>query len=148
MILGVVVNLKQLFKYQRKYPWPRPDTCPKCGVGGLWGHGFVLAYFDDLSAGVFLRRFRCPHCGCVIRLRPKGFFRRFQASIATIRFSLARRLAGGRYLPGISASRQRHWLNGLVRNVAARLGDRWRDRLLEGFEHLRACGFVPVASAV
>jgi hypothetical protein len=148
MIICVPVNLKQLFKQQRSYPWPRPDTCPQCSIGGLWGHGFVLAYFDDLPAGVFLRRFRCPHCGCVIRLRPKGFFRRFQASIATIRSSLARRLTGDRYLSGISVSRQRHWLNGLTRNVMARLGIHWRGRLLEGFEHLMACGYVPVASAV
>jgi hypothetical protein len=71
-----------------------------------------------------------------------------QASIATIRSSLARRLTGDRYLSGISVSRQRHWLNGLTRNVMARLGIHWRGRLLEGFEHLMACGYVPVASAV
>jgi hypothetical protein len=148
MIICVPVNLKQLFKRQRNYSWPRPDTCPQCTARGLWGHGFVLAYFDDLAAGVFLRRFRCPHCGCVIRLRPKGFFRRFQASIATIRSSLTSRLTGGGYLAGISTSRQRHWLNGLARNVMAHLGSRWRGRLLDGFDRLVGCGYVPVASAV
>lgn len=149
MIIAVAVNLKQLFKRQRKYPWPpRPDTCPRCQNGGLWGHGFVLAYFDDVPAGVFLRRYRCPHCGCVIRIRPEGFFRRFQAPIATIRSSLANRFTGGGYLAGISASRQRHWRNGLVRNVTAHLGDRWLDRLLDGFDRLVGRGYVPVASAV
>jgi len=148
MIICVPVNLKQLFKRQRNYPWPRPGTCPQCNVSGLWGHGFVLAYFDELPAGVFLRRFRCPHCGCVIRLRPSGFFHRFQASIATIRTSLTSRLAGGGYLPGISVSRQRHWLNGLTRNVMAHLGIPWRYRLLEGFDYLAALGHLPVSSAV
>lgn len=148
MIIGVVVNLKRLFKFQRKYPWPRPATCPQCYRRGLWGHGFVLAYFDDLAAGVFLRRYRCPHCGCVIRLKPKGFFRRFQASIATIRSSLMSRLTGGGYLGGISISRQRHWLYGLVRNVAAHLGNHWRGRLLDGFDRLVGCGYVPVTSSV
>jgi hypothetical protein len=148
MIIAVAVNLKQLFRHQRNYPWPRPDTCPQCSAGGLWGHGFVLAYFDDLSGGVFLRRYRCPHCGCVIRLRPEGFFRRFQASIETIRSSLTSRLTGASHLPGIPASRQRHWLNGLVRNVTAHLGNHWRGRLLDGFDRLMACGYVPVASAV
>jgi len=148
MIIGVVVNLKRLFKFQKKYPWPRPATCPQCYHSGLWGHGFVLAYFDDLAAGVFLRRYRCPHCGCVIRLKPKGFFRRFQASIATIRSSLVSRLTGTGYLGGISISRQRHWLNGLARNVMAHLGNHWRGRLLDGFDRLVGCGYVPVASAV
>ena len=148
MIICVSVNLKCLFKHQQKYRWPRPTVCPQCRISGLWGHGFVLAYFDGLAAGVFLRRFRCPHCGCVIRLKPKGFFRRFQASIATIRSSLTSRLTGTGYLAGISISRQRHWLNGLVRNVTAHLGNHWLDRLLDGFDRLVGRGYVPVASAV
>jgi hypothetical protein len=148
MIICVPVNLKQLFKYQQNYRWPRPNVCPQCRIGGLWGHGFVLAYFDDLPAGVFLRRYRCPHCGCVIRLRPSGFFCRFQASIASIRSSLTSRLTGRGYLSGISASRQRHWLNGLTRNVMAYLGARWNQRLLEGFDYLVTLGHVPVSSAV
>jgi hypothetical protein len=148
MIIDVRVNLKRLCQHQRNYRWPRPDACPQCSTGGIWGHGFVLAYFDDLPAGVFLRRYRCPHCRCVIRLRPKGFLRRFQASIATIRSSLKRRLSGERYLSGISASRQRHWLNGLRRSVKAYLGDRWDNRLIEGFDRLVAGGHVPVSGAV
>lgn len=148
MIIFVSVNLKRLFKHQKKYNWPRPEVCPQCGIDGLWGHGYVLAYFDDLPAGVFLRRYRCHICRCVFRLRPKGFFRRFQASIATIRSSLNGRLSGGRYLSGISKSRQRHWLNGLLRNVTAYLGDRWNRRLLDGFDHLMACGYIPVTCAV
>lgn len=149
MIICVPVNLKQLFKCQRNYPWPpRPNACPQCRLGGLWKHGFVFAYFDDLPAGVFLRRYRCPHCGCVIRLKPKGFFRRFQASIATIRSSLASRLNGGGYLSGISISRQRHWFNGLSRYVMAHLGIPWRERLLEGFDCLAALGHAPVSSTV
>ena len=148
MIIFVSVNLKRLFKRQHKYPWPRPGVCPQCRIGGLWGHGFVLAYFDELPAGVLLRRYRCPHCGCVIRLRPKGFFPRFQASIATIRSSLARRVAGGSYLAGIATRRQRHWLRGLIGNVTAHLGTHWRGRLIEGFDALMAAGYVPVSRAV
>lgn len=148
MILFVSVNLKQLFKDQRKYSWPRPECCPQCEVSHVWGHGFVLAYFDGLPAGVFLRRYRCPQCGCVIRVRPKEFFRRFQATIATIRASLQHRLTVGRYLSGMSLSRQRHWLNSLKRSVKAYLGDQWGRRLMAGFDHLISCGHVPVSSAI
>ena len=32
----------------------------------------MLAYFDGFDEGIFLKRYRCPGCGCVIRLRPDG----------------------------------------------------------------------------
>ena len=81
----------------------------------------------------------------MIRLRPKGYFRRFQASIACIYESLSRRIGYGSYLPGISRSRQRHWLRALQRQVAAYLGEGFRGRLLEGFLGLAQRGRVPVA---
>ena len=148
MIIFVSVNLKQLLKHERKYPWPRPERCPRCEVSCVWGHGFVLAYFDALSGGVFLRRYRCPQCGCVMRLRPKGFFPRFQAAIATIRSCIQHCLKAGRYLPVLPLSRQRHWLNNLKRNVKAYLGDQWSRGLLAAFDHLASCGYVPVSSAI
>ncbi|MBN2034961.1 MAG: hypothetical protein JW836_16975 [Deltaproteobacteria bacterium] len=49
------------------------------------GSRFVLAYFDAIAGGVYLRRYRCPECKCVVRLRPIGFFARIQAAIETIR---------------------------------------------------------------
>ena len=148
MIIFVSVNFKQLFEHQKKYPWPRPDCCPRCKASRVWKHGFVLTYFDGLPAGVFLRRYRCPQCGCVSRVRPKGFFRRFQAAIDTIRSSLQCRLLAGKYLPGIALSRQRHWLNGLKRNVKAYLGEQWNERLLVAFDYLLTCGRVPVSSTI
>lgn len=83
-----------------------------------------------------------------MRLRPRGFFRRFQASIATIYDCLRCKLQGGRYEAGISRSRQRHWILALQRQVAAYLGEGLRGRLLEGFERLWAQGRVPVAGSV
>lgn len=148
MIIFVCAELKEILKKQRDYPWPRPDLCARCRSSKLWGHGFVLAYFDGLSDGVYIRRYRCPGCGCVIRLRPREYFRRIQASILTIRTSLFERIVKGRYLAGVSRSRQRHWLNGLVRNTAAYFGNTWNNRLLEAFDRLLGMGRVPVSSCV
>jgi hypothetical protein len=148
MILFVAVNFKKLLKQQRDYDWPRPKICPRCAQSGLWGHGFVLVYFDGLPVGVLLRRYRCPGCHCVIRLRPEGYFSRFQASIDTIFRSLTRRLAKGLYLAGISHNRQRHWLVGLIRNTAAYFGNAWLNRLVEAFGRLQAMGKVPVSSSI
>jgi hypothetical protein len=107
-----------------------------------------MAYFDEYPRGLFLRRFRCPGCGCVIRLRPKGYFERFQASIQRIYACLRRRLVEGRYEAGFSRSRQRHWLRALQRQVAAYLGEGFRSRLLEGFSALVQRGQVPVAGGI
>jgi hypothetical protein len=148
MVLFVVVKLKQIFKQQRDYPWPRPESCPRCQEGRVWGHGFVMAYFDEYPRGLFLRRFRCPGCGCVMRLRPKGYFKRFQASIQRIYACLSRRIINGRYDAGLSRSRQRHWMRALQRQVAAYLGEGFRSQLLEGFSALVQRGRVPVAVGI
>jgi hypothetical protein len=114
----------------------------------VWGHGFVFAYFDGFSEGVLLRRYRCPGCGCVIRLRPKGYFPRFQASLDTIRFSLSRRLNRGRWPPGLSRSRQRHWLSALRRKSLAYLGEGWKLGLMGAFDCLLSQGMIPVSRGI
>jgi ribosomal protein S27AE len=148
MIIFVRANLKKIFNKQREYVWPRPEVCPRCEQSSLWGHGFVLAYFDDAHGGVYLRRYRCPGCGCVIRLRPRGYFARIQASIRTIRSSLSKRIDQGRYLPGLSRSRQRHWVKALIENTVACLGHGWKVRLIEAFDRLVSMGKVPVSGSM
>jgi hypothetical protein len=148
MVIPVEVELKCLVKQQRDYPWPKPGRCPRCQQCRVWGHGFVVAFFDGIPGAVYLRRFRCPACRLVMRLRPKGYFKRFQASIACIYESLSQRIVHGIYLPGISRSRQRHWIRALQRRVAVYLGERFRSRLLEGFQRLLRGGQVPVAGGI
>jgi putative transposase len=60
MIISVCVNLNEIFSQGRKFKWVKPCNCPRCGSVRLWGHGFVLAYFDGFTHGLLLRRFRCP----------------------------------------------------------------------------------------
>jgi len=107
-----------------------------------------MAYFDEYPRGLFLRRFRCPGCRCVIRLRPKGYFQRFQASVQRIYACLRQRIVDARYDTQISRSRQRHWVRALQRQVAAYLGEGFPASagLLEGFSVLLQRGRVPVAS--
>ena len=54
-----------------------------------------------------------------MRLRPKGYFERFQASIHRIYECLSRRIVNGRYDTELSRSRQRHWMLALQRQVTA-----------------------------
>jgi len=127
VIWHFTVEIKEIIKSGKNFLWPRPKTCPRCGAPGVWGHGFVWAYFDEALDGLWLRRYRCPHCRCVIRLKPCGYFPRFQASIEAIRTQLRARLLKGRWPPGLSKSRQRHWLSALKRKTEA-----WFDKTFEG----------------
>ncbi len=122
MILDVKAKLNEIFKQGRDYPWKKPNNCPCCKTYRLWGHGFVTRFFDNFIKGLLLRRYRCPDCGCVIVMKPYGYFRRFQASVRTIRYCISERIRTGRWPPGLSGPRRRHWLSALKRKALAYYG--------------------------
>lgn len=148
MILSLCVSIKKIVECGRALPWPRPQFCPRCGGNRVWGHGFVGSLFDGILDQVLLKRWRCPDCRCVMKVRPEGYFDRFQAPIERIRSSIACRLKTGRWPPGSSRSRQGHWLRALRRNVTARLEDPWVTGLMAGFDHLMAKGINPVCRSI
>jgi len=148
LILFIAAKIKDIFRHGRRFPWPKPELCPRCNQSAVWGHGYVLAYFDGFVEGIFLKRYRCPGCGCVLRLRPVGYLSRFQAPIDTIRSILSYCLNYGRWPPGVSRCRSGHWLRALRRKVLAYLGQVWKDRLLQGFDHLLARGINPVSRSI
>ena len=148
MIIFFTVKLKELFKKERKYPWQKPDSCPRCNSCCLWGHGFAQAIFDGFIRPLLLKLYRCPDCGCVIRLRPKGYFKRFQASVETIRSSIALKSKTNRWLPGISRSRQCHWFRSLCKRIKVYLTDTWCQGVAAGFDYLLQLGQIPVSRAI
>ena len=146
MILFVEVVLKDIFKKGRDFPWERPERCPCCGNWKVWGHGFVEAIFNGFNSIIWLKRYRCPACGCVLRLRPKSHFSRFQSSKHTIRSTLMLRINTGRWPQGSCKSRQRHWLHNLKRQMKAYLS--WQTKLAEAFDLLINQGGIPVSSSI
>lgn len=146
MILSVCAKLNDIYQQGTRYKWIKPSVCPRCGSVKIWGHGFVLAYFDGFLEGLLLRRFRCPDCRCIIRMKPKGYFQRFHAAIHTIHSCLRSRLSGGKWDRTLSLTRQRHWLCALKRKAAAMLG-LYVD-LPEAFERLMQQGIVPVSRGI
>jgi hypothetical protein len=145
----VEVCVKTLMEQGRKYRWKRPERCPKCKSVGVWGHGYVSAYFDEAgSQSVFLKRYRCPECGVVIRLRPGGYWRGIQASIVEVRQCVLSRLEKGRWPPGSNSARGRHWLRALKRQVRTQLGMSYADELAQGFLELLRRGVCAVSRAV
>lgn len=94
------------------------------------------AWFDGYATALWLRRYRCPDCSLVIRMRPAEYWARFQASIEAIRAALLQRLRHGRWPPELCTARARHWLRGLRRQVTAHLGMSWQGRLGDAFDAL------------
>ena len=148
MVIFSAVKLKELFKKERDYPWQKPDYCACCRSHRLWGHGFAEAIFDGYDRPLLLKLYRCPDCGCVIRLRPKGYLKRFQAPIETIRSSIACKSTANRWLSGISRSRQRHWFSALCKRMKAYLTDTWSQGIVSGFDHLLQLGQTPVGRSI
>jgi hypothetical protein len=149
LILFMDLCVKTLAALGRNYPWQRPERCPKCQGLRVWGHGYVEAYFDEAgSQGVFLKRYRCRECGVVIRMRPSGYWRRIQATVAAVRQRVLHRLEKGRWPPNSNPPRQRHWLRGLKRQVRMHLGMSYADELAQGFEELMRRGVCAVSRAV
>ena len=148
MIIFIPVILKELFEFGRKYPWKRPKSCPKCGNVRVWVHAYSPALFDGFSKPLLLKLYRCPCCGCIIRLRPDSHFSRFQASINEIRSTLSIRIKTGRWPKGRSGPRPRHWLRSLKRKILALLDNSWEEGLIRGFDHLAIQGHTPVSRSI
>lgn len=145
MIIHIAVTLKQLFDEGKNFSWPRPFC--DCGNEKPWGHGFVLSYFDGFKDQFWLKRYRCPVCGKIILLKPKGYMKRFQANIEVIRSSLAGKYHFGTWLSGLSRSRQNHWYQALLRKMAAYFGNE-NDNPIEVFEKLLAKGELPMSRSM
>jgi hypothetical protein len=149
LILFVEVCVKSLVEQGRKYHWQRPERCPRCGGVRVWGHGYVTAYFDESgSHGVYLKRYRCPQCRVVIRVRPFGYWKRIQAAVIAVQQCVLHRVEKGRWPPRCNSARGRHWLRALKRQVRTRLGMSYAERIAEGFFKLLSLGVCAVSRAV
>ena len=147
MILPINLDLKKISQLGKNYRWPRPRSC-NCGNPMVWGHGFVLVCFAGFSHPLVIRRYRCPLCRCVIRLRPKGYFARIQTAAAQIRCILGVRISTGCWPEGTKTNRCRHWLAALKRNTVVILGIGWSRHLMAAFDRLFDMGRVPVCRTI
>ena len=148
MIICFSVDFNKLVALGRKYPWPKPNKCLRCNGCRLWGHGYDLACFDGFNQAIEIKRCRCPDCNCVYRFRPKGYFKRFQAGISTIRLCITSKVQNGKWMDGIGRTRQGHWFKALLRNIKAYLTDTWGKDVLAGFDALIVKGRVPVSRSI
>lgn len=148
MIIAVAVTLKEIFQKAKNHPWTRPSECPRCAGARLWGHGYIPAWFDECEGLVYLRRYRCPECGCVVQLKPQGYFDRFHCLATTIRERISHRIKTNHWWGGLSRSRQGHWLRGIKRKAKAYLSDAFEGDLVDAFDRLLGMGKIPVSRSI
>src|SRR5689334_760782 len=110
MVISVTISLKEVIREGKNFKWKCPEGCPKC-LGKLWGHGFVVRYFNNISELVWIKRYRCQGCGIVISFRPEEYWTRARSSILDIYQSLRKRLMDRRWPEGVSRQRALHWLH-------------------------------------
>lgn len=147
LVIFVPLVVKDLFKLGRSFLWPKPERCPRCD-GRLWGHGFVPAYFDGYDQPLWLKRYRCPDCKGILRLRPRAYFKRFQASIQTIRDCLTHWTNTHNWKSGPSPPRQRHWVKALRGHLVLHEGLNRIQDLVAGFDRLWSLGIIPVSRSL
>ena len=148
MIISFPAILNEIYHLGREYDWPKPERCPSCNSCRVWGHGFVEALFDGFDQPLTLKRYRCPDCKCIMRLRPCGYFKRFQAPIEPIRSSMLSKARSGKWLAGIDRNRQRNWYNALLKRIRAFLANTWRQGVVAGFDCLLGLGQIPVCRSI
>jgi hypothetical protein len=112
LILPLSVNISEIQSLGKRYPWPCPPRCPRCGSTRLWGHGYVSRFFDGIEGQVWIKRWRCPDCTAVHTCRPHTFWRRFLAPVALILRSLSGKRAGQPWNKDVSRQRQQYWQQG------------------------------------
>lgn len=143
MIILIVVDFKELFVLEKKYPWLRPVACDKCG-GKIWGHGYVWRFFAQAPNGCWVKRYYCPDCGCVITIRPVGYWPRFFQGSENIRQALSYRLAQAKWPPGLNRQTGGYWLRALNEQVKKILGQAM-EIFPNGFDELIKRSWVPVS---
>lgn len=110
MILIYRIDLEELQASGKDFPWKKPNSCPSCGGVRFWGHGFVLRYFHKYTAGMWLKRYRCPDCRAVHTVRPEEYSPGFQYPWKEIQSSLEQKLRGLKYRKDLSRQCQQYWM--------------------------------------
>ncbi len=108
MIVFFSKTVFEISKFDLSFKWP-DCNCEKCSRK-MWGHGFVVRYFESIDNIVRIKRLRCPDCGIVITFRPSEYYPKFRSEITRIYDALIERLSFGFWPEGFPRQRGWYWL--------------------------------------
>ena len=127
LLLLFRIDLQKIQELGKKYPWEKPKVCPSCKSIRLWGHGFVLRYFQECTLGIWMKRWRCPDCGAVHTSRPCEYPLGFQYPKKSINRSLLTKLGGNPFVLDIPRQNQQYWMKAF--KFQSKLGENWLSPL-------------------
>jgi hypothetical protein len=136
VILYSAVDVKELYRLGRHYPWERPQKCLSCG-GRIWGHGFVSRYFEPFAGVFWIRCYRCPDCTTVYTMRPSLYLRGFRYELCLILSCLFHRVITTRWQQNVCRQLQQAWWKNLYRAASQN-----RTAAMGEFRYLVRCLFV------
>jgi hypothetical protein len=113
VILYRRIDVKELRALGRLYPWDKPARCPACEGIRLWGHGFVLRYFEPFNVPFWVKRCRCPDCGSVHTFRPHPYVRTFRYPLPIILLCLNVKAVTGAWARDLYRQIQQGWWRSL-----------------------------------
>jgi hypothetical protein len=109
LLLYSMADVKAIFERGKRYPWPRPQHCPKCKGQRLWGHGYAARYFEGFMEPLWVKRYRCPDCQGVHTYRPSQYFERYRHTVAVVIVSVLNKIMHDRWVRCISRQNQLWW---------------------------------------
>jgi hypothetical protein len=116
IVLYYHVNPAELQARGKDYRWERPARCPGCNSVRLWGHGYVLRYFQGYPEGLWLKRWRCADCRQVHTLRPFGWQSRLLYPLHIIRTAMLHKIRTGLFCHFFAGRQvQQYWWRNLKR---------------------------------
>ena len=115
LILYLEVDVKELRGLGREYPWEKPARCPACHGIRLWGHGFVLRYFEPFENPFWVKRYRCPDCGSVHTFRPRPYLQAFRYPLPVILLGLFIKAVTSTWAKDLCRQIQQSWWRTLHR---------------------------------
>jgi hypothetical protein len=113
LILYSGVDVKQVYELGRGYPWQKPARCPVCLSDRLWGHGFVLRYFEPFEEPGWIKRYRCPDCGAVHTMRPDAYLESLRYPLTIILLCLFIKTCSNRFASALTYQLQQAWWKAL-----------------------------------
>lgn len=110
------VDWKKLQLLGKGYPWKRPRCCPKCKSKRLWGHGYVIRYFQEFNEGIYLKRWYCVDCTSIHITRPETHQARMQYPKQLIRKLMNHKASTGTFSQKhVCRQVQQYWWRNLQR---------------------------------
>jgi len=143
LVIHFSINVKDLLKYGKGYPWPKVRSCPQCKGKRLWGHGYVTRYFDGFRDLLWIKRFRCPDCNAVHTCRPLGFLKGIRSAVDIVCSCLLRKITGNQWFKDVVRQNQQYWYRCL--RVWSSRGGNVKDPLLLHLQSFLSSRIFPVA---